>query len=142
MLTQLETTINEYAVKKAPALPKNIKDILVKITPYFTILGIILAVPAIFALIGISAIASPLLVLGGGFGLMAIVSVVGMIATIILDVMAVQGLFKRQKSAWDKLFYASLISVVISLLGGHFISLIIGTAISWYILFQIRSYYR
>lgn len=110
--------------------------------PYATILGVVLAVPAVLALLGISAVFAPLAVLSGGWGLVAIVSMVTLVVTIVLDILAIPGLFKKQKSAWDKLFWVSLINVVTALIGGHWVNLIIGTAISWYFLFQVRSYYK
>ncbi|PWU22722.1 hypothetical protein C5B42_05345 [Candidatus Cerribacteria bacterium 'Amazon FNV 2010 28 9'] len=142
-LTQLENTLNEYFGQKAPQLPKNIKELIVKLSPYFTILGIILSVPAVFAIIGIGALASPFMMMAGvGWGIRAIISLIALIVTLILEIMAVNGLFKREKQAWDKLFYVSLLSAATALISMNLFSLVVGTALSWYFLFQVRSYYK
>ena len=141
-VSSLEMKLNEYFYKKAPALPTGIKEFIVWIAPYLTILGIIFMVPAVFALLGIGALFAPAIIAAGGIGFAGAISLLALVATIVLDVMAVPGLFSKKKEAWDKMFYVSLINVVVSLLGGHWFSLIIGALISWYILFQIRPSYK
>jgi hypothetical protein len=63
------------------------------------------------------------------------------IVSLILEAMALSGLFKRQRKGWEFLFYAELVGVLITLfsltIGG-----IIGLIIGFYILFQVRSYYK
>jgi hypothetical protein len=142
MLSELETTLNEYFGKKAPQLPKDIKDFIVMASPYLVILGIVMSVPAIFALLGLSVLFAPMMAFGGGWTLMSILSLVTLIASMILEISAVSGLFAKKKSAWDKLFWVSLIGIISSLAGGNLVGLVIGTAISWYVLFQVRSYYK
>lgn len=107
-----------------------------------TILSIIFAIPSLFAILGLSAIAAPFSLFSGGFMLSSAIAIVGLIATTILSIMAVSGLFAKKKTAWNKMFYVSLIGLVTSLLGGNLVSLILGTLISWYILFQIRASYK
>lgn len=142
MLTQLEGRLDLYFNKKAPALPAGIKEFIVWIAPYLTILGTIVMVPAILALLGISAVFAPLTLLAGAWSFGGLVSLVALIATTVLYVTAIPGLFAKKKMAWDKMFLVSLISVVTSLLSGQLFSLVIGALINWYILFQIRSYYK
>lgn len=142
VLGQLETLIDGY-VKKAPKLPGNVKEIIVKLSPYFTILGVVFAVPAIFALIGLSAAVTPLMMYAGaGWGFRSILSMVIMILMVLLEIVAVPGLFARKRSAWNLLFYISLINAVSSLVSMNLIGLVIGTAIEWYILFQVRDMYK
>lgn len=141
-VSQLETLIDGY-VKKAPSLPDNVKEILVKLAPYFTILGIVLSVPAVLALIGISAVVTPLVMYTGtGWGFRSVVSIIVIILMLVLEIMAVPGLFARKRTAWNLLFYISLINVVSTLLSMNVFGLIIGTAIEWYFLFQVRDRYK
>jgi hypothetical protein len=56
--------------------------------------------------------------------------------------MAIPGLFKRTKSAWNLMFYASLVNILSNLFDGSLISAAIGAVISWYFLFQIRRFYK
>lgn len=144
-LNKLEMVLDEYLVKKAPNLPKGVKDILASAAPWFVIIGLIFMVPSIFALFKITDM------MGGmpyaemaGFGWSGsfYISAVLSIFIAVLEVMALPGLFGRRKEGWNKLFYASLISLVANLLTMNFASFLIGTLISWYILFQVRELYK
>lgn len=144
-LVQLETTIDGY-VAKAPQLPANIREILVKIAPYLTILSVVLSLPAILALIGLGGLATMLSPLGGMSSMAAVptmwVGIIMLIPVVILEAMAIPGLFSRSASAWKYLFWAQLISIVSSLLQFNLVSAILGALIGFYFLFQIRSYYK
>lgn len=143
MLSQLEVSLNDFFLKKFPLqLPKGARNFIVWVVPYLTILGVVLSIPAILALLGISALFAPALLIGGGWTLWGIVSLVAIIATAIIQAFAIPGLFAKKKSGWDKLFWVSLIGIVSSLISGNLVGVIIGTAINWFFLFQIRSYYK
>ena len=142
-LTQLEDTLNLYFGKKAPPIPENIKEFIVKYFPYLVIVGLVLTLPGIFIAFGLRSFLSPYTYMGGvrsGF----IFSFWGLfsIAALVLEIMALPGLFKRSKQSWEYLFYASLITALGSLLSLNLGSLIIGALISFYLLFQIKPYYK
>lgn len=142
-LNQLETVLDEYLVKKAPALPVGVKDFIVTVMPYLTIIFLIMALPIILALIGISAFVMPFsLVAGLGTGFSYIASIIVTVITVVLEVMALPGLFKKEKKSWTLLYYVALIGGVNSILSLNLWGLVIGTGISLYILFQIKSYYK
>lgn len=142
MVSQLEGNLNDVFGKKAPQLPKSVKDFVVWVAPYLTILGVIISIPAILALLGIGAILAPALALAGGWTIVGIISLVTLIATVVLEALAIPGLFAKKKMGWDKLFWVSLIGIVTSVVSGNWVGLVVGTAINWYFLFQIRSYYK
>ena len=56
---QLDKVLSEYLVKKAPALPQEIKDLLVKLAPFFAILVVVLGLPAILTVFGLGALFTP-----------------------------------------------------------------------------------
>ena len=64
------------------------------------------------------------------------------IASMVLMAIALPGLFKRQLSAWKLMFYAVLVTAVYDLVTFSLGGLIIGTGISLYILYQIKSFYK
>ena len=149
ILSQLEALLDEYMVTKAPfALPQEVKEFLVKVSPYLVIIFAVMALPLIFAALGLTAIFSPFAMMGGysygfGWGFSATVGLVISVITLVIEVIAVPGLFKRTKSAWTLLFYASIISLIgsiISLTG--IVSGLIGAVIGWYILFQVKELYQ
>jgi hypothetical protein len=148
-LAQLEATLYEYMVKKAPfALPMGAKEFIVKAAPYLIIIFALLALPLIFAAIGLSSVLAPFAMMGAygygiGWGFSAMVALAVSVIVLVLEIMAVPGLFKRTKGGWKMLFYASIISLIGSILSvSGIISGIIGAIIGWYILFQVRDMYK
>jgi len=148
LLGQLEETLEIYMVKKAPfSIPQNWKELIVKFAPYLTILSIIIGVPAVLAVLGIGALVSPFTAFLGpryalSYSFNYVLSMIAFGAAIVFEVLAVPGLFKREKKAWQFLFYASLIGFVSGFLGGDWVGMIVGTLISWYVLFQVKEYYK
>lgn len=142
-LAQLEKTLELYFGKKAPPMPQNIKEVLVNIGPWILLVLLILSLPGMFALFGIGAVLGPLgLFYGSGYGYMALVSALLLIVIIVLEVKALPGLFKREKKSWQLVYYAALIGLVQNLLLFNLLGFIVGGALSMYILFQIKSFYK
>ena len=144
---QLETMLDEYLGKKAPAMPDNIKDTIVSFAPYIAIIGIVLSLPAILAILGIGAMMGPFTAFMGAsylasYGVLYYVGVVGLIISAVLDGLAINGLFKRSMGAWRLMYYSALVSFVTSILQGSFASAIIGGIIGLYILFQVKNKYK
>lgn len=143
LISQLEAFLDEYLVKKAPSLPENVKEILVKYAPHISILVIVLSLPAILFALGLGALVAPFAFMGGvrsGFSFS--LTSIFLLATMVLYIAAIPGLFARQMSAWRKMFYATLLSALHSLFDFQLGNMIIGTAISLYFLFQVKSYYK
>ncbi len=141
-MNQLEALLDEYLVKKAPfTLPDNVKEFIVKISPYLVIISAIVLVPAILLLLGIGALLAPVALVAGvgaGFGLVS--GVISLVA-FVMEVMAVPGLFKRTKASWRLVFYSTIVSLIASLVTINIIGGIISAIISWYFLFQIKDKY-
>lgn len=148
IIDSLEAILDEYLVKKAPfTLPVDAKEFIVKVAPYLVIIFAVIAIPGIFLALGISAIALPFAAVGyafgHGFGFIAIISLIISIAALVLELVAVPGLFKRTKSAWQLVFYASIVSFIGSIISIHgIVGAIIGVIIGWYILFQVKDLYK
>ncbi len=145
IVNQLETMLDEYMVKKAPfALPAGLKEFIVKISPYLIIIFAIMALPLILGAIGISAVFAPIAMMGGyGWGFGAIISLAATVITVVMELMAVPGLFKRTKASWRLLFYASIVSLIGGILSvSGIVGAIIGAIIGWYILFQVKDMYK
>jgi len=142
-VSQLEDTLEVYLVKKAPfSIPENWKELIVKFVPYLTILRIVGTVLILFgALVSpFTAFLGPRYALSYSFNY--VLSMLALAVVVVLEAMAVPGLFKRQEKAWRFLFYASLVNVVSGFLGGDWVGMIIGTLLFWYVLFQVKEYYR
>ena len=139
---QLEQTLEEYFGKKAPALPDNAKELIVKFSPWIALIMIVMFLPLLLGAFGLSALFMPFSFLGGmtqGFSF--IISWVFVVAIVVLEAIAIPGLMKREKKAWYKVYYAALLSIVQNIVTFNLGSLIIGGLISFYILFQIKEKY-
>ena len=145
-LAQLESTLEEYFGKKAPALPQGVKDFIVKIAPYLTIIGLILTIPAILLLVGLGSFATVLAPIGGAQSVTSVptmwVGILLLIPVVVLEAMAVPGLFAKKISGWRYVFWAQLISLVSNLVQLNIIGAIIGAIIGFYFLFQIKNSYK
>lgn len=145
-IKQLEKALDEYFGKKAPALPQNIKEIIVKIAPYLAIISVILTIPAILLIFGLGSLATSLAPLGGAQSVATLptmwISILLLVPVVILEAMAVPGLFARSSKAWQYMFWAQIISVVSSLVQFNIIGALISAVIGFYILFQVKSLYK
>lgn len=144
LIPQLEDMLDLYLVKKAPfQLPPSVKEFIVKFGPYITLVLMILALPVILLALGLSAVLLPAygVATGVSAGISATISLVLAIVSLVLEAIALPGLFKRSKVGWNFVFYALLVSVVSYVIHLDIVSVIF-SVVSFYFLFQIRSYYK
>lgn len=147
VVTQVDEKIAPFFLEKLPQLSPNVREILVKIVPYFTIFGVIVTALLLLLALGVTAFASPLLLMFGGLGGAQAISgsIIGLVFMAVqggLDALAIPGLFSRQKSAWNLLFLANLVGAAHNLVSLNIVGLILGFLISFYLLYQIKSYYK
>lgn len=128
---------------KLPALPKDARALIVKITPWvaliFGILGIIGGVGAL----GILGGASPFVIAGGGMqslggGMLAVI--IGIISSVLL-LAAFPGTRAHKEKGWKLLFWSEAVSTVGALLAISLFGVLIAL-IGFYLIFQIKSYYK
>lgn len=137
LVNQLEALLDDYMIKKAPfQIPMNGKEILAKIAPYLVILGIVMAIPATLFVLVISPFA---IFTGGG---LHIVGFLFSLAALVLEAIALPGLFKRTHASWRFMFYASIVSILGSLISLNLVGAALGAVIGWYILFQVKEVYK
>ena len=148
LMGSLEDNLDLYLGQKAPKIPDQWKEFIVKISPYLAIIGVIIGVPAVLALFGISAFVMPMGTLSGMMsgqpflGVGYIISVIFLAGVIILEALSISPLFKRSKTGWNYMFYATLLGAVQNLVNFNLGGLVIGTLISLYILFQVKELYK
>lgn len=137
----------EIYIKKAPfTIPENWKELIVKVAPYLNILGIIMSLVALPVLLGLGTLGmmagvatgaalNPLNNIGG------ILALVFTLSTLVLAIMAAQGLFKRKASAWKLMFYSSLLGALQNVLMLNIAGLVITFIIGFYVLYQVKAKY-
>jgi hypothetical protein len=142
-LKQLETAL-EDASKKLPQLPPAVKEFIVKFGPYLIALGVIAWVLSLLSMLGLGGV-SALSYYGVAYGSWSYywtVTLLTLAAQVILEALALPGLFKRTKQGWDFMFYATLAGIIGNILSLNIVGALIGGAISLYITFQVREYYK
>lgn len=145
-LASLEENLNLYFGEKAPAMPPNVKELMVKFAPWITLVLLVITLPAVLIALGLGALAAPLaFLIGPGYGVSSgaayTVGILILGLSVLLEALSLPGLFKRTRQGWKYAYYATLVNVVGSLIGLNIVSAIITALVGFYILFQIRSYY-
>ena len=144
-LYKLEETLDFYLLKKAPfSIPEKFKELIVQFLPYFTLLLIIINIPSIFNVLTFNSFFSYSKFFLGRqlYSFNYVLSIIFLIGAVIFMILAIPGLFNKEEKAWRFLFYASLVGVVSGFLSGDWVGMIVGALIFWYVLFQIKEYYR
>jgi hypothetical protein len=148
-LDGLEGIFDTYLREKAPfQFPAKVREWIVKYGPWISLVLLILTalvvIPGLFIILGLTAVTLPYQAMGTvkSMGPIDYLAILISLAVLVMEAMAIPALLKRKLSGWKLVYYASLLSIVSSLLTGAIVSAILSLVIGMYILFQIRSYYK
>lgn len=132
---------------KFPALPKKWQETLARIAPVLAIIFGILGIIVAIAGLGLLTATSPLSFLGGAstvssYGTGILATIIYLVASVLL-LAAYPGLKAKKYKGWNLLFW----SEAVNLIGGivamtSLVSVVIGALIGFYLVFQIRSYFK
>ena len=139
---ELVETMEEWFMK-LPPLPKGGRDAIVQITPWIALIFGILGVLAGLAGFGVLAALSPFIALGNGFS-GAAGSLVGAALSLVASAMllaAFPGTNKRRMQGWTLLFWSEGFSTVAAVVSFSLTGVLV-SLIGFYLLFQIKSYYK
>ena len=145
-LASLEETLALYFGEKAPPMPPNIKELLVKVAPWVTLVLLVITLPAVLIVLGLGALAAPLAFLSGAqtgvsYGITYILAMVIIGVSVVLEGLSIPGLFRRTRQGWRYAYWATLVGIAGNLIGFNIVSALVTALVGFYILFQIRSYY-
>lgn len=133
----------EDSFSKAPQLSRKWKEIISDLTPWFSILGVIVSVIAILSLIGMGSLLTTGFYLTGlKTSFLTIISTIFLVATTWIYCLALPGLFKKQMFAWKYLFYIYLLNLTLNVLSFDVGGFLVGGLIGGYFLFQIKEMYK
>lgn len=152
-LAPLENLMAKFLEKKAPKLPKKFTDFVVKIIPWYILAVAVLLLFGLFSLYYITIMIPSTIYLDSiimTFGDTFFVSLLTKLVVISISIFAVPFLLNRQRFGWKMLFYATLLSFAESILTALILSLepaklvayLIFSLTSFYLLFQLRNYYK
>lgn len=127
---------------KLPEIPKGGREAIVAITPWLALIFGILGVIASLAGFGILTVFSPAMIFFGGrfAGIALLNALLSLIASILL-LMAFPGTKKRKTNGWMMLFYSEVVNVIGAIIALS-LSGVLVSLIAFYLLFQIKSYYK
>lgn len=140
IVAQVDAAISPFFTKSLPPLPDNIRELLAKIAPFLTILGVIFGVIALLAILGIVGVASPALVMYGAVGW--IIGLIFLGAQVALQALAIPGLLNRQYNGWAFLFLSGLVGLAYDVITLNLISFLIGGLLTFYLLYQVKPYFK
>ncbi|HUB93053.1 MAG TPA: hypothetical protein VMB52_00975 [Verrucomicrobiae bacterium] len=162
---RLETTLNDIFVKSAPELPDGGRKFLVACAPVISLVIGILTLLSAWSLWHWARLADSVVSYAntvcntyGGYVCETPVSrftiwlwlgVVFLAAEGLLYLFAYSGLKDHKKKGWNYLYYGALLNLIYAIVSlftsydiiGHFIGAFIGSAVGFYLLFQIRDSY-
>lgn len=153
-LKKLEMSLDNL-FKKLPPLPANVREAIAQYGPYLVAIQAIIAVFALLALFG----------LGGGLFFVGSAYYTGVYfwlalifggLTLALVLPSLTGLFKRTRKSWELLFLSYVVQTIggivlaIASVSPYFVGVmiygilwaLIGAAIEFYILFQVKDYFN
>jgi hypothetical protein len=132
--------------EKLPHIPQGGREWIVSVSPYIALVFGVLGIISLLGASGIGIIAS---VLTLGLAVPMMISIVISLVSAVLLLMAFPGLKARTKKGWNLVFYSEVISVAGGVItaftmtyGSSIVGTAIGALIGFYILFEIRSYYK
>ena len=136
----------EQFFAKAPPLPPNARETLAGITPILALIFGVLGVLGSLSGLGLLTAFAPMAPLGGASAMSSygtgFLSALLWLAASILMLAAYPGTKARKLEGWNKLFWSEVISAVSSLVTLSLFSGVIGALIGFYLLFQIKSYFK
>ncbi len=142
LLTDLEEKLEEIFVDKIPyQIPNNIKELIVNYGPYLLVFSLFFQ---FLNILNVGYFTSYFGLMGVKMGLVYQVERLFLLITLIIEAVAIAlpGLFQKKLSSWRLLFYSSLVMVVRGVVVFDIFGLVISTLLSWYLLFQIKEYYK
>jgi len=128
---------------KLPPLPSNGREAIVKITPWVALVFGILGVLASLAGFGILTALSPFMMLGGGVnyaGTSIIQAIIGLVGAALL-LLAFPGTKAGKAKGWMLLFYSEAVNILSAIIAVNLTGVIF-SLVAFYLLFQIKSYYK
>jgi len=131
--------------EKFPHLPAGGREFIVSVSPW---IALIFGILGVISLLGLGGLGILMSVVTFGLALPILIHIlIGLLSAALL-LMSFPGLKARTKRGWNLLFYSLIVSIVGSLVGlfvggmTNIVGMALGALIGFYLLFEIRSYYK
>jgi hypothetical protein len=137
----LEKELEPIFLGKFPEFPEEVKEFLVRYGPYLMLVATLLGLMGLLTMLGFGSAVSGLIVATGSGSPIFWIGVVLSGLVLVLYLLAFSPLKARKLAGWRLLYYALLLNLLGSLIQFQILSLLIGGAIGFWVLFQIRAKY-
>jgi hypothetical protein len=152
-LAALEAWLYSVVYEKVPlTLPVAFREWVVKYGPWITLVVGILLLPSLLTIFAVGSYVTSVYsaYVGVSAGPAYYIAMLVLLVEVVLMFAAISPLLKRRRFGWQLLFYSSTLSLVYAVFdafgyGFNIFTLIgglIGAAVGYYVIFQIRSYYK
>lgn len=134
----------ENIFAKAPALPASAREVLVQFAPWISLVFGVLLVLVSLGGLGVGSALAPFAMyagVGGNATFLLVASIVGIVQGVVM-VLAFSPLKKRATAGWNWWFWAEVLSVVSAVVSFNLVGAVINALVGFYLLFQVRSYYK
>jgi hypothetical protein len=140
----LEKELEPIFKKSLPSFPENIKDVIVQLAPWLSLLGAIIGVLTTITFLGASFFNSVFRLSSAtfrDFGWSMWLGLFSLLAIIFLCATSYKPLQNGERKGWNNMYWLSLIMFCLNILGGHYLNGIISAFLGFWVLFQVRERY-
>lgn len=143
-MEELEKTLTKYFVDKAPKIPEDLQSLIVTYGPFIILIFVVISGLNLVMSLGFNTVFfNPLRSFAGPvLGVMYNVYLIFTAVILLLQALALPGLFNKTLRGWRYLFYSVLVGAVSQIITFNIFGLIIGAGIGLYVLFQIKHHYK
>jgi len=141
IVTQIDSAISPFFLKKLPSLPKDFLELIVKYGPYLLAVALVLSLGTLLPIFGIAGFVLPF-VSTAHLGLIYFISLGVTFVTLIIQAIAIPGLIKRTAASWRLIYISTLISILQLLFSRDILGIALSAFVSFYFLYQIKSFYK
>lgn len=124
-----------------PKLPTNIRVAIVKYAPILGLIFGILGILVGLAGFGFMTAFLPLAVLGGGYGTGFIAAIILLVSAVLM-LAAYPGLKAHKINGWNLLFWSEVLNLAYGIVSMNILGGVVAALIGFYLLFQVKSYYK
>lgn len=143
ILDDTEDFFYEYLNEKAPHIPGDVKETIVKYLPFAVMLIIVAQISAILTFFHVNTLFEGLGYLySSNEGVIGIIGLILLGGAIVCEGAALPLLFRYKRYGWRLLLYSVLITQLNELINLNIINLIFSGLVILYVLFQVREHYR
>ncbi len=142
----IESKWGSFFIEKVPALPLSLKELLVNWMWWLVLIGVVFLIWSLIGvltlLFGISSFAPWSMVMGPFMWLAMLIYFGGMLIVLYFEIKALPLIKERKRLGWQYLYWGLLVSLAAEILSFNWVGAFLSALVGFYLLFQIKEYYK